>query len=143
MSEAAPPPRPAPVPDDLTRPFWEAARAGRLAVQRCQDCGRWAHPPTPFCHGCGSTSQAFEPVSGRARALSTTATWSGARHPYFAARQPYLVAVVELVEQPGLLLYTNLPGSAPETPPPAGTEVEVTVGADGIPEFTVPTGSAP
>lgn len=143
MSEPGPSPRPVPVPDELTRPFWAAAGEGRLAVQRCGGCGRWAHPPTPFCHGCGSTDQAFEPVSGRARVLSTTATWSGARHPHFAARQPYLVAVVELVEQAGLLLYTNLPGADPADPPPAGTEVVVVIGDDGIPEFTVPARSDP
>lgn len=140
MSEAGSSSRPAPVPDDLTRPFWDAARAGHLSVQRCQDCRRWAHPPTPFCRGCGSTSQAFEPVSGRGRVLSTTATWSGARHPHFAARVPYLVAVVELDEQPGLLLYTNLPGADPAAPPPAGTEVEVAIGDDGLPEFAVRPG---
>lgn len=137
MSDPAPPPRPAPIPDETTRPFWDAARAGRLAIQRCRDCRRWAHPPTPFCHHCGSTAQEAEPVSGRGRVLSTTATWSGARHPHFAARVPYLVGLVELDEQPGLLLYTNLPGSDPQAPPEAGTAVEATIGDDGIPEFAV------
>ena len=31
--------RPLPAPDELTRPYWEAAREHRLVVQRCAGCG--------------------------------------------------------------------------------------------------------
>ena len=41
-------------PDDLTRPFWEAANEGRLVIQYCADCDRLQHPPGRTCHVCGS-----------------------------------------------------------------------------------------
>jgi uncharacterized protein len=126
-----------PLPDDLTRPFWEAAKTGQLVLQRCKACGRWAHPPTPFCHACGSTDQRFEPISGRGRLVSATVVRSGARHPYFAGRVPYVVAVVELEEQEGLLMYTNLPGADPERVPKAGSAVVGEASSEGLPEFRV------
>jgi uncharacterized OB-fold protein len=54
----------------------------------------------------------FAPVSGAGRVYSYTETQSGARHPAFAAGTPYLVGLVELVEQENLLMYTNFPGAS-------------------------------
>jgi uncharacterized OB-fold protein len=105
------PHRPRPVPDELTRPFWAAAAQGELHIQRCGRCGRYQHPPAPLCAACDSPELRFIRVSGRATLHSWTETWSGARHPAFAERTPYLVALVELVEQHGLYAYTNLPGT--------------------------------
>ena len=59
------PEKPRPLIDDLTRPFWEAAREHRLVIQRCQDCRHFNHPPRPVCTACHGAALAFEPVSGR------------------------------------------------------------------------------
>src|SRR5262249_27512188 len=37
--------KPMPVPDQISQPFWEAAKARQLAVQRCQTCHYYNHPP--------------------------------------------------------------------------------------------------
>ena len=103
--------RPVPVPDAVTEPFWSLAAAGVLGIQRCEECERYQHPPAPLCAACGATRLGFAPVSGQARLHSWTLTHAGVRHPAFDARVPYLVGLVELVEQEGLLLYTNLPGA--------------------------------
>jgi uncharacterized protein len=103
--------RPRPDPDALTAPFWAAAARGELCVQRCARCARYQHPPGPLCVACTSPELSFERVSGRATLHSWTQTWSGTRHAAFADRTPYLVALVELVEQPGLFFYSNLPGA--------------------------------
>ena len=42
------------VPDELTKPFWEAANEGRLVIQNCKACNRLQHPPAPACSQCGS-----------------------------------------------------------------------------------------
>src|SRR5216684_7547444 len=63
MSESRP--KPIPVADDLTRPFWDAARERRLVVQRCEACGYYNHPPRVACDACLSLKLRFEPVSGR------------------------------------------------------------------------------
>jgi uncharacterized OB-fold protein/acyl dehydratase len=51
--EQRPPrPRPALTPDNQW--WFEALRAGRLQVQRCQSCGAVRHPPGPMCPRCQS-----------------------------------------------------------------------------------------
>jgi uncharacterized protein len=104
MNQPAPPP----LPDDpLTKFFWDAARKGELHIQRCQSCGTYIHLPRPVCRNCQSMDLAGEKVSGRATLYSYTETHK-AFHPYFVDRVPYLLATVELVEQPQLHLLTNL-----------------------------------
>ena len=54
--------RPIPVPNEWTKPFWDAAKRGVLELQRCQSCGHFQHPPYPTCTRCVSTDLKFEPV---------------------------------------------------------------------------------
>src|SRR5262245_14316028 len=108
-----PPSRPLPAVDDLTRPLWDAAKQGRLDIQRCGDCGYLHHPPRHVCDRCLSRHLAFEPVSGLGRVWSFTVMHQ--KHVSgFEASVPYLTALVELEEQPMLLLVTNLPGMSRE-----------------------------
>lgn len=80
----------------------------------------------------------FEQVSGRGVVYSYTRTESGARHPYFQGESPYLVGLVELAEQPGLVLLTNFPGATLERIS-VGAPVEVSFqpldGGISIPQF--------
>jgi uncharacterized OB-fold protein len=91
---------PVPVPDAISAGYWEAAAAGQVAVCRCQACRRWMHPPQEACRHCGADAK-FEPVSGR----GTVFSWITVRQMTVPGHQvPYVVAVVELEEQPGLRL---------------------------------------
>ncbi|MCS6924895.1 MAG: OB-fold domain-containing protein [Candidatus Binatia bacterium] len=105
---AAPPTRPLPVADDLSRPFWEAARQHRLVVQRCQACGYFNHPPRSACDACLSPQLCFEPVSGRGTIYSFTVMHQPAVAG-FAEQLPYLNILVELDEQPLLFMVSDLP----------------------------------
>ena len=99
------PARPLPVVTELTRPFWDAARAGRLAVQKCQECGKLRFPASPLCDACLATSTAWVEVSGRGT------VWSACEfhRSYFPGFDvPYAVALVRLDE--GVRMYTNLVG---------------------------------
>jgi uncharacterized protein len=98
---------PVPSPDPLTAFFWEGCRVGELRILRCNQCGRYIHWPRPVCSGCLSTDLAPAVVSGRGRLYSWTVT-EQAFHPWFADRIPYVVGVVELDEQAGLRLVTNV-----------------------------------
>lgn len=102
--------KPVPTPDELTQPFWDAADAQRLEVQRCTKCRHYHHPPVDICPECHTTELAFERVSGKGKIDSFTITHD-ARQPAFSAIQPYTVAVVELDEQPGLFMLSNIPGT--------------------------------
>jgi uncharacterized protein len=98
---------PLPAPDDLTRFFWEGVAEHRLMILRCDACGFYIHWPRVVCPNCLGISLTPAEVSGDA----TLVTWtfpSQPFDPYFQAHIPYALAVVELVEQDGLKMVTNL-----------------------------------
>jgi uncharacterized OB-fold protein len=104
---------PLPEPDELTEFFWAGAREGRLLILRCNACGKYIHEPRPWCRFCLSTDLAPAEVSGRGR-LDTFTIPMQPSHPYFMARVPYNLAIVELVEQEGLKLVSSVVDCAEE-----------------------------
>jgi uncharacterized OB-fold protein len=55
-----------PTTDPETQPFWDAARDGKLLIQRCRACATAYFYPRPFCPSCWSDDVAWEEASGRA-----------------------------------------------------------------------------
>lgn len=105
--------RPLPLVDEVSAPFWAAAREGRLEIQRCRSCGRWNHAPGLACQECGSEDLGFESVSGRGKLFS----WTVLREPPAAGFRdmlPLVIGLVELDEQPHLLLVANIHNVAEE-----------------------------
>ena len=45
--------KPLPEITDQTRPFWAAAKAGKLVLQKCTRCGTAQFHPKPWCVECG------------------------------------------------------------------------------------------
>jgi uncharacterized OB-fold protein len=105
-----PPFRVLPAVDDETRFFWSSGEDGLLRFLRCGSCGYWLHPPVPRCPQCGSGDVAPEAVSGRGTVWSCTVN----HHPWDGSTEPWSVALVELPEQTGLRLTTNVVGCPPE-----------------------------
>jgi uncharacterized OB-fold protein len=98
---------PMPVVTPLTEFFWEGANQHRLMILRCQSCGHFVHYPRPMCERCLSETLAPEQVSGRGTLYSYTIT-NKAFHPYWVDRLPYVLASVELEEQVGLKMPSNV-----------------------------------
>jgi uncharacterized OB-fold protein len=99
--------RPLPSPDAETAPYWDAATGHRLSLQHCAHCDLFTFPPRARCPSCLSSALAWRTVSGRATLNSfciVHAQLVGGLTP------PYVVGLVELVEQPGLLIATNIVG---------------------------------
>lgn len=94
---------PIPRPDPDTLPYWEAARAGRLDLQRCVPCGLLVWYPRRRCHRCGSGELHWETLSGEATVHAFTVVH---RAPDPSMDVPYVVALVDLAE--GARLLTNL-----------------------------------
>jgi len=110
-----------PALDETNEFFWASGADGRLRFLRCQDCAYYLHPPGPRCPVCGSTDLAPEPVSGRA----TVATCTVNHQQWAVPDDPWVIAIVELVEQEGLRLTTNIVGCPPDEVA-IGQEVTVT-----------------
>lgn len=104
--------RPVPVPDEVSAPFWSAAGEHRLVVQRCLACQDLQYPPEFTCQRCHADDLSFSEVSGRGRVYSF-ATVDRAFHAGFADRLPYVVAMVELEEDPRVRLFTNIVDTDP------------------------------
>jgi len=93
--------RPIPEVSPALAPYFAAARAGRLVVQRCTGCGALRFPPRELCSACLATEAAWQEVSGRGEILSYYVMHQ-IYHPGFAAEVPYAVVVVKLEEGPKL-----------------------------------------
>ena len=130
--------RPRPVPDEVTAFYWEAVGRGELAVLRCESCRRFHHPPDVACPHCGATDLRAEVVSGRGVVFASTV----ARQAFDAAfvdEVPYVLALVELDEQPGVRILANVLDVAP-VPVAVGTPVQVAFEHHGdwsLPQFRV------
>jgi hypothetical protein len=101
-------------PDAWTEPFWLAAREHRLVVPRCTNCATFRFPPSPFCWNCTHQDVDLVEVAG----TGTVYTYTVARHavvPDLADYVPYVVAVVELDDAPGVRMIVNIVESDPET----------------------------
>lgn len=96
---------------DLTRPYWEAARDGRLVIQRCDSCGASWHPPLPACPRCHGTGLGWRDVCGDGTVYSCTVV-RHATHVALADKIPYVIAIVELAEGPRVV--ANVTGCPPE-----------------------------
>jgi uncharacterized protein len=77
------------------KPFFDAAREHKLAVQKCDNCGVLRFPAAPLCLACDSEKASWVPVSGRGEVFSFT-IMHRAYHP--AIKVPYTLAVIELKE---------------------------------------------
>jgi uncharacterized protein len=100
--------KPVPVADDLSQPFWEAAKGRRPVAQRCAECGYYNHPPRLVCDRCSSQRLEFTPVSGRGTIYSFTVMHQPSVAG-FEGEVPYINIVVELEQQPMLFMVSNLP----------------------------------
>jgi uncharacterized OB-fold protein len=85
--------------------FWKGGADGELRFLRCDDCRTFVHPPSPVCPECLSRSLRPEAVSGRA----IVHTYTVNEQPWIPGFDPpYVVAIVDIEEQAGLRLTTNI-----------------------------------
>lgn len=128
------------IPDELTKPFWEAANEGRLVIQNCTACNRLQHPPAPRCGACSSGDNLeWRQLSGKGRIYNY-----GVVHDcpirLLQEDQPFNVAVIMLDEDPGIQMFSHLPGTPPdEVPVGAAVEVvfEETANGQKVPEWRI------
>ncbi|WP_249674703.1 Zn-ribbon domain-containing OB-fold protein [Pseudomonas abieticivorans] len=100
-------PRKLPALNADNRAFWQGGAQGTLLMHRCAACSQFFHPPAPLCPHCASFEVAPQAVSGKGRVLSYTVN----HQPWAPDLEvPYVVAIIELAEQPGLQFVSNVVG---------------------------------
>ena len=110
MSTYLPEGLPAPNTTDLlTAPYWEAARAGRLRIQKCRGCGAWQWGPEWICHRCHSFDLVWADVEGKGRIYSYQRPHH-AVHSALNGHGPYIVVLVELPHADNVRMVGNLLG---------------------------------
>lgn len=130
-------PRPVPARDDVSGFFWNAATAHRLVLQRCRSCAKLQYPPEVCCVHCQAEEFEEAELSGRGVIYSYTRV-DRPLHAGFVDAVPYLVVLVELDEQPGLRILTNLVDVPDAAVLSCGMPVEVTYEERGqiyLPQF--------
>jgi uncharacterized OB-fold protein len=116
---------PAPVPDESSRPFWDAVNEQRLVLQFCSACERLQYPPEDACRECGTTDRlGWRGVDGLGHIrefIVSHDTRVGLKQP----DQPFNLVVVTLDEDPGITFLSNLPAvNAGEVPVGAAVVVD-------------------
>jgi len=100
MENSASLPLPSPNADSL--PYWNAAREGRLLIRKCAACQSLHFMPRYLCPVCWSDELEWIDSKGSGSVHSFTII---RRAPVsaFAARVPYVVALIELDEGPRMM----------------------------------------
>lgn len=117
-------PKQIPVPNELGKPYWDAANKKQLVVQRCTACNTLHYPPKQRCDKCSSAAPLqWKEVKGRGHILEFFVI-RDSRIRRLQPDQPLNLAVITLDEDPSLNFLSNLPGT-PVGAVPVGGAVEV------------------
>ena len=95
--------------DTFDAPYWRALVDGRLVMQHCGECGRWAWPAVCRCGDCGAWNPPWEEIAFEGRLFS----WAATYHPFGGTEGigvPYTSVLVELPQAGGRRLLGLLEG---------------------------------
>ncbi|MGF6313452.1 putative OB-fold protein [Bradyrhizobium sp. i1.8.4] len=111
-----------------TKPFWDAAAAGRFVLPRCRHCHKTHWYPRGICPHCLSTVLDWQESAGEGEIHSFSVNRMG--------KETYVLAYVTLSE--GLIMLGNVVDADPVTLT-IGTKVRVvfTIGKPSVPLFAV------
>lgn len=104
--------RPLPVITELTRPFWAAARQGRLVLQKCARCATFNFHPKAWCIECGSRELVWTEARPTGTVYSHTISRSVAMNfAGWKSELPLLMCLIDLDD--GARMYGQVTDCAP------------------------------
>ncbi len=104
-------PGPDPTIDDA--PFWNSCAQRKLRFQRCPECKRYQHPPTPACPRCKSFEREWIEANDEAELYSFTVV----HYPSLKGIEdtlPYNVAIVRFPSFNDVRLISNVVDTKPD-----------------------------
>ena len=114
MADAALPVIPArmlPKLDEHNRAFWTGGAEGQLLIAQCTQCALWVSPPAADCPDCAGALVA-RAVSGQGTVFTYTVNYQ----PFNpAVSVPYVIAIVQLDEQPDVRIASNIVDCEPDS----------------------------
>jgi len=93
--------KPTPLPDDVSRPYWEGCARGELLIQQCTSCNHRQFYPRAMCTQCSGEVE-WITCSGRGTVHTFTIVRQYGARP-FRDELPYVVAMIELEEGPRMM----------------------------------------
>ena len=104
-------PRPAPVPDFESQPFWAGTLDRKLLVQECSSCGHRQLYGRSLCTNCHAATLRWIESSGRGTIYSRTIIRQNPTRT-FKHLIPFVVALIDLDDGPRLM--SNVVGTPAE-----------------------------
>ncbi len=105
--------KPLPEITDLTRPFWTAAKDGKLVMQKCAECRTINFPARPWCIECGCRDLEWSEAKPTGTVYSYTVSRSVAMNsPAWEAELPIILCILDIDE--GARMYAQLTDCAPD-----------------------------
>ena len=95
-------------------PHFTHLAAARLCFPYCVACARFHWYPMPLCPHCQSAEREWRTVAGR----GTLYSWTEIHHAFdvrYAGPLPYIVALIDFADAPGVRLVSNIVGAAADT----------------------------
>ena len=99
-----------PIEFKLFEPFWQGVKTGVLQFPYCQQCNCFHWYPMPRCPHCrhseAEETLCWRQINGRGQIF----TWTVVHHRFSEDVQelPYIVALLEFGDAPGIRLVTNI-----------------------------------
>lgn len=90
--------------------FFDAARDGRLLIQRCDDCNEYQFYPRQVCVHCDSANVSWAEASGRGTVHTFTVIHQQGM-PGWRDETPFVAAIIDLEE--GARMTSNVVDVAP------------------------------
>ncbi len=101
--------KPIPLKDQDNKAYWNAADEHRLALQKCNDCNTYAHPPGPSCARCGSENVVWENLGNDVKAQIYSYIISYRPFlPGFQDDLPTIIAQAQLEKVPEVKIMCNV-----------------------------------
>ena len=105
--------KPLPEITDFSRPFWSAAKNGKLVMQKCGRCGTVDFFPKPWCVECGYRGLEWVEVKPEGTVYSYTVSYLVMMNfPAWKDDLPVMVCIIDLDD--GGRMYGQLTGCSPE-----------------------------
>lgn len=104
--------KPLPVITDQTRPFWTAAKNGKLVLQKCSRCATFNFHPKPWCVECGSRELVWTDAKPFGTVYSHTVSYTVAmNYPAWETDLPVVLCLIDLDD--GARMYGQVTDCAP------------------------------